>query len=40
MTVAISLKPGKHTLKLVVKGEPYQGSKGSKIALSNLVVFR
>ncbi|MBN9657674.1 MAG: ADP-ribosylglycohydrolase family protein [Acidobacteria bacterium] len=35
-----ALKPGKHTLKLVVKGEPYQGSKGSKIALSNLVVFR
>lgn len=35
-----ALKPGKHTLKLVVKGEPYQGSKGAKIALSNLVVFR
>lgn len=35
-----SLKPGKHTLKLVVKGEPYKDSKGAKIALTDLVVFR
>ena len=34
------LKDGKHTLRLVVRGEPYPGSKGSEIDLSSLIVFR
>ena len=35
-----SLKPGKHTVRLVVRGEPYPGSKGPEIGLVDLVVFR
>jgi hypothetical protein len=37
---AFNLKPGKHTVRLVVRGEPYPGSKGSDIAIEDLVVFR
>jgi len=35
-----SLSNGKHTLRLVVRGEPQGESKGSEIDLSSLVVFR
>jgi len=35
-----ALKPGRHTVKLVVKGEPYKESKGAKISLADVVVFR
>lgn len=35
-----SLTPGRHTVKLVVKGEPYKASRGAKIGLTDLVVFR
>jgi hypothetical protein len=34
------LKPGTHTLRLVVRGEPYPGSKGSEIGIDDLVIFR
>jgi len=34
------LEPGPHTLRLVVKGEPYPGSKGAWVYLEDLVVFR
>ena len=34
------LEDGKHTLRVVVRGEPYPGSDGSDIALTHLVVFR
>lgn len=34
------LEEGKHSLRVVVRGEPYPGSKGSDIALTHLVVFR
>jgi hypothetical protein len=34
------LKPGRHTVKLTVRGEPYKESKGAKISLQGLVVFR
>lgn len=34
------LKPGRHTVKLTVRGEPYRESKGSKISLQGLIVFR
>jgi hypothetical protein len=34
------LKPGKHTVKLVVTGVRHTNSTGAKIAVSNLVVFR
>jgi hypothetical protein len=37
---AFGLTPGEHTLRLVVRGEPYEGSKGSEISLTDLVVFR
>ena len=37
---AFGLKPGKHTVRIVVLGEPYPGSKGSDIAVNDLVVFR
>jgi hypothetical protein len=37
---AFRLKPGKHTLRLVVRGEPYGASKGSEIGITDLVVFR
>jgi hypothetical protein len=31
---------GRHTLRVVVKGQPYPGSKGAWIYLEDLVVFR
>jgi hypothetical protein len=34
------LKSGKHTLRLVVRGEPYDGSSGAEIGIQDLVVFR
>jgi ADP-ribosylglycohydrolase len=37
---AFGLKPGQHTVRLVVRGEPYGDSKGSDITLNSLVVFR
>jgi hypothetical protein len=37
---AFGLKNGRHTVRLVVRGEPYPGSKGSDILLSDLIVFR
>jgi hypothetical protein len=35
-----NLKPGNHTIRLVVRGETYPGSKGAEIALTDLVIFR
>jgi hypothetical protein len=37
---SFGLKNERHTVRVVVRGEPYQGSAGSKIALTDLVVFR
>jgi hypothetical protein len=37
---AFRLKPGKHTVRLVVRGEPYAGSKGSEVGIDDLVIFR
>ncbi|MCC6587889.1 MAG: ADP-ribosylglycohydrolase family protein [Bryobacterales bacterium] len=37
---AFRLKPGPHEIRLVVKGEPYGASKGTDIAIEDLVVFR
>jgi hypothetical protein len=37
---AFGLKNTKHTLRLVVRGEPYPGSKGSDIGVESLLVFR
>ena len=34
------LESGLHELELVVLGEPYPGSKGSKIIIEDLVVFQ
>ncbi|MEP7363705.1 MAG: ADP-ribosylglycohydrolase family protein [Acidobacteriota bacterium] len=34
-----SLKPGNHTVRVVVLGEPYPGSQGSEIIVSDLIVF-
>jgi hypothetical protein len=34
------LPPGAHKVRLVVKGEPYAGSKGAWVYLEDLVVFR
>jgi hypothetical protein len=34
------LKNGKHEIRLVVRGEPYEGSTGTDIAVQDLVVFR
>ena len=34
------LKPGKHTLRLVVKGEKYGASRGAHVAVTDLVLFR
>ena len=34
------LAPGDHTFRVVVKGQPYSGSKGSWIPLSQLIVFQ
>ncbi|MDX2154171.1 MAG: ADP-ribosylglycohydrolase family protein [Bryobacteraceae bacterium] len=37
---AFGLKNGKHTLRLVVLGEPYPGATGAEIGIDHLVVFR
>ncbi len=37
---AFGLPAAKHTVRVVVRGEPYPGSKGSDISISDLVVFR
>ncbi|MBI3667968.1 MAG: ADP-ribosylglycohydrolase family protein [Acidobacteria bacterium] len=37
---AFGLKSGEHTVRLVVRGEPYRESKGTEIAIEDLVVFR
>jgi hypothetical protein len=37
---AFGLKNAKHTVRLVVRGEPYPGSKGAEIGIDNLIVFR
>ncbi len=37
---AFGLKPGRHTLRIIVLGEPYPGSAGAKVTLEDLVVFR
>jgi hypothetical protein len=34
------LRSGEHTVRLVVKGEPYPGSSGADISIEELVVFR
>lgn len=34
------LKPTKHRLKLVVKGEPYRESAGSNVSISSLIVYQ
>jgi hypothetical protein len=34
------LSPGVHTVAVVVKGEPFQGSKGSWVYLRDLIVYR
>jgi hypothetical protein len=34
------LPQGEHTIRVVVRGEPYEGSKGADITLTDLVVFR
>lgn len=37
---AFGLERGQHTVRLVVRGEPYPGSSGADIVLEDLVVFR
>ena len=37
---AFGLENGSHTVRVVVLGEPYEGSKGSDVIVENLVVFR
>jgi hypothetical protein len=37
---AFGLEKQRHTIRLIVKGEPYPGSEGNEIALNDLVVFR
>jgi hypothetical protein len=37
---AFGLAPGKHSLRLVVRGEPFGDSKGSDIVIRDLVVFQ
>jgi len=37
---SFGLPKGKHTIRLVVLGEPYPGSQGADIGLNDLVVFR
>lgn len=34
------LKPGKHTIRLVVLGQPYPGSAGSEVTVNDLIVYR
>ncbi|MGE5571061.1 MAG: ADP-ribosylglycohydrolase family protein [Rhodospirillales bacterium] len=37
---AFGLKNTKHTVRVVVRGEPYPGSKGADIGIDSLIVFR
>ncbi len=37
---AFKLSPGRHSIRLVVRGEPFESSRGSDIVLKDLVVFR
>ena len=37
---AFGLENTSHTVRVVVLGEPYEGSQGSDVVLENLVVFR
>ncbi len=37
---AFGLKPGKHTLRLVVLGEPFAGKQGTDVVLDSLIVYR
>ncbi len=37
---AFGLKNGQHSIRLVVRGEPYEHSTGAAISLSDIVVFR
>jgi hypothetical protein len=37
---AFGLTPGKHTVRLVVRGEPFPGSRGANIQVEDMVVFR
>jgi len=37
---AFGLKNAKHAVRLVTRGEPYGGSKGSDVAIKELVVFQ
>lgn len=37
---AFGLKNSRHTLRLVVRGEPYPGSQGSDTTIEDLIVFR
>lgn len=34
------LAPGEHTVKVVVKGQPFQGSKGAWVPITDLIVFQ
>jgi hypothetical protein len=34
------LAPGAHTLRVVVDGRPYAGSKGAWISIQDLIVYR
>ena len=35
-----NLPPGKHTLRIVVRGETYPGSQGAEVGVHDLVIFR
>jgi hypothetical protein len=37
---AFGLRSGRHTVRIVVRGEPYGNSGGAEIALEDLVIFR
>jgi hypothetical protein len=37
---AFQIKPGKHTLKIIVRGESYSDSGGADVGIDDLVVFR
>jgi hypothetical protein len=34
------LKPGRHTIRIVLRGEPYSGSSGSEITVNDAIVYR
>jgi hypothetical protein len=37
---AFGLKPGKHTVRIVVRGEPYGAQSGTDVGIEDVVVFR